>query len=138
MKSNKSSEFSGFSITYQLAMMLITELFSSQKFKTILKSDTCSVDNEHEIRLTRMKQSERSYQSSSWTTWSHGCTLEQRCHGDDDYNNNNADDNYNDNNDDYCSKVHKMHTGKDLVNDANLFQDEKGHDDYDFNNEMRC
>ena len=75
MKSNKSSEFSGFSITYQLAMRVITEFFSSQKFKTILKSDTCSVDNEHEIRLTRMKQSERSYQSSSWTTWSHGCTL---------------------------------------------------------------
>ena len=29
-----------------------------------------------------------------------------------------------------------MHTGKDLVNDANLFQDEKGHDDYDFNNDV--
>ena len=28
-----------------------------------------------------------------------------------------------------------MHTGKDLVNDANLFQDEKGHDDYDFNDD---
>ena len=42
---------------------------------------------------------------------------------------------YNDNNDDNCSTVHKMHTGTDLVNDANLLQEEKGHDDYDFNDD---
>ena len=28
-----------------------------------------------------------------------------------------------------------MHTGTDLVNDANLLQEEKGHDDYDFNDD---
>ena len=28
-----------------------------------------------------------------------------------------------------------MHTGADLVNDANLLQEEKGHDDYDFNDD---